>query len=429
MNYKEARAYIEETTKFGSILGLNNIRKLLEILDNPQDKLKFVHVAGTNGKGSTVAFISEILKSADYKVGRYVSPSVFTYREKIQINGENIEKEEFAKLVALVKEAATKMIKDGFAHPTSFEIETTVAFCYFYMKKCDIVVLETGMGGRLDATNIIQNTICSVFTSISMDHMGFLGNTIEEIAENKAGIIKKGASIITTNQTKKVVSVLLEEAKQYGEKIIFADGRKAYDIKITYEKQMYSYKQYTDLTIGLSGSYQIFNSILAIETVNALSKAGFSVTEQHLRQGLKETKWDGRFTLVSKEPLFFIDGAHNIDAAKHLEQSIKAYFPEKNIIFIMGVFKDKNYEKMVQIMSPLAKEFITITPKGERGFSAEELKKVIHKYEVEATAVNSIKEAVELSKERAKKEGVVIAFGSLSYLGELKHYLENTSFL
>lgn len=429
MNYKEARAYIEETTKFGSILGLNTIRKLLEILHNPQDKLKFVHVAGTNGKGSTVAFISEILKSADYKVGRYVSPSVFTYREKIQINGKNIEKEEFAKIVALVKKAVTKMVIDGFSHPTSFEIETAVAFYYFYMKKCDIVVLETGMGGRLDATNIIKNTVCSVFTSISMDHMGFLGNTIEEIAENKAGIIKKGASIITTNQTKKVVSVLMEEAKQYDEEIILADGRKAYNIKATYEKQLYSYKQYTDLTISLSGSYQISNSILAIETVTALSKAGFSVTEQHLREGLKKTKWDGRFTLVSKEPLFFVDGAHNIDAAKQLKQSIKAYFPEKKIIFIMGVFKDKTYEKMVQIMLPVAKEFITITPKGERGFSAEELKQVIYKYEVVATAVGSIKEAVELSKEKAKKEGVIVAFGSLSYLCEIKQCLENTNSL
>lgn len=425
MNYKEAREYVDNTAKYGSILGLDTIRELLRLLDNPQEKLEFVHIAGTNGKGSTLAFISNILKYAGYKVGRYSSPSVFTYREMVQVDGKNIEKDEFANIVEIISKAVTKMVKEGFSHPTSFEIETALAFCYFKMKKCHIVVLEAGLGGRLDATNIIQNTRCAVFTSISLDHMGILGDTIGEIAENKAGIIKEGTTVVTTNQEPDVMNVLEKEVDKYKGQIIAADFRDVYDIIWGYEKQIFSYKEYVNLEIQLAGKHQIGNAVLAVEVSRVLNRIGFPITIEDIRKGLREAIWEGRFTLAFRNPLFFIDGAHNIDAVNRLKESIEEYFPDEKIIFIMGVFKDKAYKEMVKMIVPLAKEIFTITPRSERGLPAKELARVVTSFGGKGTAVDTIKDAVEFSKEKAKKEGIIIAFGSLSYLGELKQYLKN----
>ena len=209
MNYEEARKYLIEVTKYGSVPGLDSIRELMRRLGNPQDKLKFIHIAGTNGKGSVLAYLSTILKKAGYRTGRYVSPTLFSYRERIQVDGEMIGREDLARLTEIVRDVSEDMERDGLAHPTSFETETAVAWLYFAEKNCDIVVLETGMGGRLDATNIVQTTVLEILTSVSMDHMEFLGDTLAAIAEQKAGIIKPYTAVVSAPQEDEAMEVLL----------------------------------------------------------------------------------------------------------------------------------------------------------------------------------------------------------------------------
>ncbi|SCP96605.1 bifunctional folylpolyglutamate synthase/dihydrofolate synthase [Anaerobium acetethylicum] len=424
MNFKEAQEYIEYIGKFGSVLGLEPIRELLDRLGNPQDRLDFVHIAGTNGKGSTLAFISTILKCAGCKVGRYISPVVFDYLEKIQVNGECISEEEFSLLAARVKDAADSMEKDGLQHPTAFEVETALAFLYFESQGCDVVVLETGLGGKLDATNIIRNTKCAVITSISMDHMGVLGSTLGEIAANKAGIIKSGAVVVSAMQEHEAEEAIRLEAAKYGCEVRIADMGQACDIEYGFEKQRFSYKGYRNLEISLAGSCQISNAILAVEAADALKAAGYPVSEDALRRGLKEASWTGRFTPIHREPFFIIDGAHNIDAAIKLKESLKLYFSGRRLIFIIGIFADKEHEKIIREMAPLASKIITVTPPGPRGMPAEALADEIRRFNKNVTWATGLEEAALESMKAAGPEDVIVAFGSLSYLGEMKRIIE-----
>lgn len=424
MNYKEAKEYIEETGQYGSVLGLDTIRELLDRLGNPQDGLEFVHIAGTNGKGSTSAFISSILKTAGYRVGRYVSPVVFSYLEKIQVNGEYIEEEAFARLAEKIRIASEDMVSKGHHHPTTFEVETALAFLYFREQDCTIVVLEAGLGGRLDATNIIRNTRCAVLTSISMDHMGFLGNTLGEIALNKAGIIKKGSVVVSAVQEAEAAEKIRLEADKYGCELRIADAGNAYDIIYGYEKQLFSYKEHRNLEIKMAGSYQIANAVVAVETAEVLKAAGFGIDAEDIRKGLKAAEWNGRFTLIRKSPVFIIDGAHNLDAVKRLKESVELYFSGRRLIFIIGIFKDKEHEKMIEATAPMASEIITVTPPGPRGMPAEQLAREIMRHNRNVRWTDSYKEAVLESLQAAGSEGVIIAFGSLSYLGSLKKEVE-----
>lgn len=418
MNYKEAKEYMKETEKMGSILGLTAIKELLKRLENPQKELEFIHIAGTNGKGSVLAFISSILKCSGYKTGRYSSPVVFSYREKIQVNGAPIEKEEFAECVTEIGREVEKMKKEGLSSPTSFEIETALAFLYFKKKRCDIVILETGLGGRLDATNVIKNTICAVFTPITMDHMEVLGDTIEEIAKNKAGIIKPGASVITARQCEQVMEVLKKEGELSGCQLSAA-GKAVINSDSNYDKQIFSYGELKDLEISLAGTYQVENAVLALETIKALNKKTYVISEDSIRKGLRETEWQGRFSILSTEPVMIADGAHNPDAVRRLRESIETYFPGRKVVFIMGVFQDKAYEKMISIVSPLALHFITVTPGNKRGLEASCLAQVIGKYDIQAVAAEDVKDAVSKALHYAGSEGIVVAFGSLSYLSEI----------
>ena len=289
MNEKQAMEYIEKTNQIGSILGLESIRELLIRLGNPQDELKFVHIAGTNGKGSTLAYISTILRVSGYKVGRYISPTIVSYYERIQINERPIAKTKFASYLEKISLIINDMVEDGLSHPTSFEIETALGFLYFRDKKCDIVVLETGMGGALDATNIIKNTIATVFASISMDHMQFLGNTLEEIAKNKVGIIKDGCYVITTSQEKSVMKCLQDESKIHGCTFLLSDYLSLKKVKSKINKQTFTYEGFKELEISLNGRHQIENATLAISCIKALNLYGFKISEESIRKGLKET--------------------------------------------------------------------------------------------------------------------------------------------
>ncbi|MCM1047685.1 MAG: bifunctional folylpolyglutamate synthase/dihydrofolate synthase [Clostridiales bacterium] len=428
MNYIEAMEYIGSIQRYGSVLGLQNMQRLCERLGNPQESLKFVHIAGTNGKGSVLAYVSTVLWTAGYKVGRYISPTIQDYRERFQINGKSIAKTKFCAYLEQVKQAVWQMEAEGLSHPTPFEIETAIAFLYFADKKCDIVVLETGLGGRLDATNIISTTVCAVLTSISMDHMAVLGKSLEEIAKQKAGIIKDNCRVVSCRQKLEAAKVIEDTAKAHGARLTVADSAMASHIKYGLSKQSFSYGKYKKLEITMSGEYQIDNAVLALEVINALQDEGFKISEDKLRQGLLLTKWLGRFSVIGKKPLFIIDGAHNEDAAKRLAESVRFYFTNKRIIYIMGVLADKEYDKIISETYELAQHIIAIKPPhNARALDAYELAAALKEYHNSVTVADSISEAVEMAYLLAGKDSdtVIIAFGSLSYLGELIYIVEH----
>ncbi len=381
MNYAEARVYLDEISKYGSVLGLENMKELLCRLGNPQDDLSFIHISGTNGKGSVLAYLSTILSNAGYRTGRYISPTLFSYREWIQVNEEKIEKESLARHVTAIAQAIEEMKAEHAGNPTAFEVETALSFLYFKEKQCDIVVLETGLGGALDATNVIKTTVMEVITPISMDHMEFLGDTLEKIAEQKAGIIKPHTTVVSA---------------------------------------------WKEAVITLAGSYQIANAALALEAVDALRKLGFALTDTQVYEGLAKAAWKGRFTLLATNPAVILDGAHNPGAAKELQRSLNLYFKGKKLYYIFGVFQDKDYEEVIRLTAPLAEHIITVqTPNNPRALPADRLKEAVSGINPSVEAAGSIQEAVHIARNLAQKDDAIIIFGSLSFLGEAEKALEN----
>lgn len=428
MNYREATEYIEELQQYGSVLGLDSMRELCSRLGNPQDELRFVHIAGTNGKGSVLAYVSTILKEAGYRVGRYLSPTITDYRERFQIDGRFITQSGLCKYLEQVKEAAEAMVAEGKPHPTPFEVETAVAFLYFLDKKCDIVVLETGLGGALDATNVVKTTVAAVFASISMDHMAILGDTLEKIALVKAGIMKDRCYVVTARQDPAVAKILKQAALLRKCKLYTADAERAKQVYYGVTKQRFTYAGYKNLEISMLGKFQIENAVVAVETIQVLAKAGFPVKEEALRRGLLLTSWPGRFSVIGKKPLFIADGAHNEDASRRLAESLQFYFAEKKMIFILGMLKDKEYEKVINNTCNMAEHIITVTPPiRERAMPAYELAQAVRECNGNVTVADSVPEAVEIAYLLAsrEKDAVIVAFGSLSYLGELMKVVEH----
>ncbi len=427
MTYKEARVYLDDVSKYGSVLGLGTIRKLLCELGSPQDDLKFIHIAGTNGKGSVLAYTSTILTKAGYRVGRYVSPTVISYLERIQVDGTWISEDAFARLTTIVHEAIARMESAGETLPTVFEIETAIAFLYFREQSCDLVVLECGLGGETDATNIIEHTLAAVFTSISRDHIGILGDTPEEIAAVKAGIIKPGCTVVTSVQQDSVMQVLRERAAQLDCPFLAAQPERLTILDDRYLGQILSYKEMDSFYCPLAGRHQAENAMTALETITALKALGYTITQDAVREGFQSTMWPGRFTCLRRDPLFFIDGAHNENAALRLRENLKNYFPGKRIHYIMGVFKDKDYEKIAGIMGPLASSVHTVDlPDEGRTLPAARLAAVMRKYCVPGALVLAepdVETAVKHTLKAADKEDVILAFGSLSYLGRCLAYM------
>ena len=425
MKYEEAMEYIDVCNALGSIPGLESIERLTACLDNPQEKLNFIHVAGTNGKGSVSAFVANVLKTAGYRVGRYISPTIFTYCERFQVNDRMISKKDLGELMEQVKEACDKIVADGHPHPTSFEIETALSFLYFVKKECDVVVLETGMGGALDATNIIPSPKLCVLTSISMDHMQFLGNTLTAIATEKCGIIKPETTVISTRQTQEAMDVVQKVCMEKKVELIISDSSEASKVKHGLEKQSFIYEG-MKYEISLSGSYQIENAVLGIRVAKWLSENGFEkITEKKILTGLATTRWKGRFSVLSKKPYFIVDGAHNVAAAEKLAESIRFHFTNRKIIYIMGMFRDKEYEKVIELTVPLASQIITVAAPGNpRALPALDLATAVREVNPHVTNADSLEEAVEMSYLFADKDSVIIAFGSLAFLGQLMNIVE-----
>ena len=420
MTERQAMEYIAQLSGLGVVPGLDSIRELCRRLEDPQKKLKFIHVAGTNGKGSVSTYIASVLQCAGYRVGRYISPVIYEYRERIQINGRMISKKALCQGIERIKTVCDAMTAEGLPHPTPFEIETALGFLFFMEKGCDIVVLETGMGGLLDATNIVENTVVAVLTSISMDHMRYLGDAIEKIAEQKAGVIKRGCAVVSTGQSPEVMEVICRRAKELDCPVTAAGADKAEKVHYGLECQRFDLGCRKKLEITLAGKYQIENAVLAVEAIDVLGERGFPVSEEQLRRGLRDAEWPGRFTIIKRHPLFIADGAHNEDAAKRLAESLTFYFTNRRIIYIMGVLKDKEYEKIIALTHAYADHIITVTPpENPRALPAYELALEVAKVHPKVTAVDSLEEAVEMSLLLAGSEDVIIAFGSLSYLGKL----------
>lgn len=419
MNYEEAREYLDQVSKGGSVLGLDNMRELLKRLENPQDSLKFVHISGTNGKGSVLAYVSTVFKEAGYRTGRYISPTLFSYREKIQVNERFIGREDLARLTAKVKKAAEEMKNSGKGSPTIFEIETALAFLYFVEQKCDIVILETGLGGALDATNVITTSVMEVITSISMDHMEFLGDTLGKIALQKAGIIKPHTAVVSAMQETEAAEVILDVCRKKECICNMVDPKQIEHISYGCDGQSFSYKNWDNIKISLMGSYQIKNAALALEAIEALRELGYQLNDNAVYQGMKKAVWKGRFTIISKEPFIIMDGAHNQAAAEELVCSLKLYYPGKKFYYIFGMFRDKDYHQVIRLTAPLAEYIITVeTPENPRALPAEELKKAVAEVNPSVEAAGSLRMAVNQVMEQIDKDAVIVIFGSLSFLGE-----------
>ena len=419
MNYTEARVYLDEVSKYGSVLGLESMRELLRRLGDPQNELKFIHISGTNGKGSVLAYLSTILSGAGYRTGRYISPTLFSYRERIQVDGEYIEKESLACHVTAIAAAAEDMQKAGLPSPTVFEIETALAFLYFKEKRCDIVTLEVGCGGLLDATNVITTTLMEVIASISMDHTDLLGDTLAKIAAQKAGIIKPDTMVVSAQQKSEAAQVIEDTCKEQHCTLQMVDESKISNVHYGAEGQTFSYKTWENVAISLAGSYQIKNAALALEGVEALRKLGYALSDQQVREGLLHTAWRGRFTTLRRDPTVIIDGAHNPAAALELKESLERYFPGKTLYFVMGMFKDKDYAQVIDLTAPLARHIITVeTPGNPRAMPARELAEAVGKVNPSVEWADSVAHGVEKALAMAGKEDAVIVFGSLSFLGE-----------
>lgn len=419
MNYEEAREYLDQVSKGGSVLGLDNMRELLKRLGNPQDSLKFVHISGTNGKGSVLAYLSTVFKEAGYRTGRYISPTLFSYREKIQVNEKFIGREDLSRLTEKIKAAAEEMQNCAAGDPTIFEIETALAFLYFVEQKCDIVILETGLGGALDATNVITTPVMEVIASISMDHMEFLGDTLGKIAYQKAGIIKPDTSVVSAMQQPEAMEVICNVCRERDCTFQAVDPEQIKDISYGYEGQSFSYKNWENIKISLMGSYQIKNAVLALEAINALRKLGYDLKDRAVYQGMKKAVWKGRFTLISKDPVILMDGAHNPAAAEELVRSLKLYYAGKKFYYIFGMFRDKDYAQVIRLTAPMAEHIITVqTPGNPRALPAAELKEAVAEVNPSVEAAESLHMAVNQVMERIDSDSVVVIFGSLSFLGE-----------
>lgn len=423
MTYEESCAFIDKTKEYGSILGLTSIRNLMAELSDIQETLPMIHIAGTNGKGSTGAMLAAALRESGYHVGRYTSPAVFAYEEIFTVDGIPISHEEFAKAASVVRDACERMTARGEAHPTSFEVETAIAFLYFAGKKCDFVLLETGLGGREDATNVITKPICSVLTSISMDHMGFLGNSLTAIASAKAGIIKEGCPVVSSWQHEEALAVIKQEACAKHAKLIVADESRVQNVVYDETGLAFTYEGFGRAAISLTGSCQIANAACAIETLLLLKELGYHITAETIAAGLQKVMWKGRFETVHTKPLLIIDGAHNEEAAQRLRETIENCFTNRRITYIIGVLADKEHEKMLRIMLPLAERVYTVTPNNPRALSADKLAEEAAKYHKQVTAMTTIDEALTCALQKAGEDGVVIAFGSLSYLADVKRAL------
>jgi len=421
MNYKESLEYISSVSWKGSRPGLERITRLMKLLGNPQDQLKFIHIGGTNGKGSTAAFLSNILRRAGYKTGLFISPFIERFNERMQINNECISDEELAQITTFVKPYSDSM-EDA---PTEFELITAIAFIYFINNNCDIVVLEVGMGGEFDATNIINAPELAILTSIGLDHMDYLGDTIEKIAQTKAGIIKENCDVVLYKQSEEVQAVIEARCREQGARLYISEPE---ELKLTDADIFHQTfaSPYGELTVTLPAQYQKNNLAAVLKSVEVLRNKNYTISSRNITDGLLDTRWPGRFEILRERPLFIADGAHNPQGMEAAVKSLKALFPGKKIILLLGILSDKDYRQMLDMILPLAKAVVCTSPPSPRALSAQMLKtEVMKRADVDAVAAENIRDAVNAALRTAAPEDIICAIGSLYMIGEIKTSLKN----
>ena len=419
MDYKEALAYINGVEFFGSKPGLTRIRELLERLGDPQKKLRFIHIAGTNGKGSCAAMTASILKAAGYKTGLYTSPYLYRFNERMQIDGRQIEDDALAEIVSRVRPAAEAMAD----HPTEFELMTAAALLWYAQETCDVVVLEVGLGGRFDATNIIGAPEAAVIMNIGLDHTAVLGDTLEQIAFEKAGILKPGTDAVLFEQGEEATGVVRRRCEELGVPLHIADFSQLvsefdslYGQSFTYRGQPYA--------LPLLGAHQLKNAAVVLELVEVLREKGWKLEQGDVEHGLYAVSWPGRFELVSDEPYFVVDGGHNPQCAETVRDNLLHYFPDKRRILLLGVLRDKDYPGLTAILDAAADEYVCITPASARALPAEELAEHLKRYGKPVTVCGSIRDGVTEALRRSDGDSVVCAVGSLYSVGEIRACFE-----
>ena len=422
MKITEALSFIHKTVWLGSKPGLSRTEHLLSLMGNPHKKLKFVHVAGTNGKGSTSACIASVLRKAGYKTGLYTSPYINVFNERMMIDGRMISDEELCEMCEYIKPFSDSMTDDP---PTEFELITALAMEYFARNNCDMVVLEVGMGGELDSTNVIDSPECAVITAIDLDHTSFLGSTVEEVASAKAGIIKNGTSVALYDCEKSVYDVFENKCKEVGASLFAAGFDKIENETHSLRYISFDYGKYKNLSLSLIGSYQPKNAAVAITAIELLREKGNKISDQNIYDGLKDVSWPGRFEILGENPVFVLDGAHNPHGMTATAKSLHDHFGDRKIHFVVGAMADKDVKGMMSMLIPLAHSFIAVKPDNPRAMEANTLAELLCDLGAKAESCDSIKEAIKKAITQAGKDGVVACLGSLYFSGEIRQsYLE-----
>lgn len=421
MNYQQACFYIEECQQGRGRFGLNKLEEVLHQLNDPHKKLSFVHVAGTNGKGSTAAMLSSVLTKAGYKTGLYTSPHLMRYNERMKINGQDIPDEDFIEAAETVKEVCDKM--GGV--PIVFEILTLMALWYFAKEQCDIVILEVGIGGRIDATNCIPSPKAAVITQLGLDHTETLGDTLEKIAAEKGGIIKPGCYAVMAEQKESAMDVVREVCKQKQVPLTIASVSRMKVLSSSVEGQQIEDKEYGVIFLPLAGAHQIKNLANILETVGVLKQQGYQISNDAVVDGIRQTKWPARMQRLCTNPDFLLDGGHNPQCVQAATEALKAFYPDKKVVFLTGMMQDKDTDRMLEEMVPLAQEFVCIHPDSQRAMDQNDMCRILReRYGVQATACQTVNEGIRTAIKKAGDHAVVCALGSLYLAGEIQSFFE-----
>ena len=419
MNYQEALEYIHGISWTFCKPGLERISALCKALGDPQKKLKFIHIAGTNGKGSTSAMLDSILREAGYRTGLFTSPYIRTFNERMRVDGENISDRELAEITEYVRPFADYMTDK----PTEFELISAIAFEYFSRNNCDVVVLEAGMGGRLDSTNVIDSALLSIITGIALDHTAFLGDTVEKIAAEKAGIIKCGCPVLFGGEDEAAERVIRERAAEMNAPFSRVDRSSLTIHSQTLDGTVFDFGRYKNMQIRMLGSYQPRNAATVLSAIDILKERGFSIPDSAVSRGLEKTRWQARFEVISNDPLVIFDGAHNPEGIAAAVESIRHYFGDKRVYVLTGVLRDKDYNIIATDIAKVASRAFTLTPENPRALSAEEYAEVLKEKGVEATPYSDIESALSAAREAAKRDGVpLICMGSLYLYSSIIDY-------
>ena len=416
MTAQEAFAYIHSVSWKGSIPGLGRTQELLRRMGNPEKKLKYIHIAGTNGKGSTAAMLASVLRHAGYKVGLYTSPYIYRFHERMQVNGAEITDEDLVACTEFVKPHAEAMAEK----PTEFELVTAIALEYFNRQNVDIVVLEAGMGGELDSTNVIPAPEAAVITNLGLDHTEYLGSTLEEIAATKAGIIKPGSGCVLYPTTKTVEKLIQRKCDEKNVLLLVAECSKIVPVSADLGGQTFDFGTLKGLKLSLLGAHQLHNAAVVLATLSVLKGKGWNIPTRAVYDGLAATKWPGRFEVLFPDPLFIVDGGHNPQCMEALVQNIRDYLPGRELLVLTGVMADKDRDAMYPALLPYTKKFITVTPNNPRAMDAEDLAAYLRDLGAEAEACSTVKAGVDAAMAQARETGAaVLACGSLYMVGEV----------